>query len=252
MTTLLQKLPVNAALNTRSLLWLAAVGILVALLAGLTKVISDNPMASQDVRVMDWIVGWDLWGLTTYFEVVSFLTSTNAAFIYGPLGIIFLLLLGKTRPHPGNIYWYQALRANELFQALDGKQRKIALRSDPRRERRTEAVSVIGKKTGLHGIPLSEFSKDQKDLAWKVMTDVLAPFRKADVDECMNFIKAGGIDNLHMAYYKNMDIGEDGVWDVWQIEGPAMVWYFRGSPHVHTWVNIRQPEGHSTVRTARL
>ncbi len=154
--------------------------------------------------------------------------------------------------HPGNIYWYQALRANELFQALDGKQRKIALRSDPRRERRTETVKLIGKKTGLHGIPLSEFSKDQKDLAWKVMTDVLAPFRKADVDECMNFIKAGGIDNLHMAYYKNMDIGEDGVWDVWQIEGPAMVWYFRGSPHVHTWVNIRQPEGHSTVRTARL
>lgn len=29
--------------------------------------------------------------------------------------------------HPGNVYWYQAKRANELFQALDGKQRKVAL-----------------------------------------------------------------------------------------------------------------------------
>jgi hypothetical protein len=45
-----------------------------------------------------------------------------------------------------------------------------------------------------------------------------------------------------MAFYKNMDIGNDGVWDVWQIEGPNMLWYFRGAPHVHTWVNIREPE----------
>jgi ubiquinone/menaquinone biosynthesis C-methylase UbiE len=49
------------------------------------------------------------------------------------------------------------------------------------------------------------------------------------------------IDKLHMAFYKNMDIGQDGVWDVWQVEGPSMVWYFRGAPHVHTWVNIRAP-----------
>jgi hypothetical protein len=43
-----------------------------------------------------------------------------------------------------------------------------------------------------------------------------------------------------MAFYKNHDIGNDGVWDVWQIEGPAMLWYFRGEPHVHTWVHVRQ------------
>jgi hypothetical protein len=42
-----------------------------------------------------------------------------------------------------------------------------------------------------------------------------------------------------MSFYKNLDVGNDGIWDVWQLESPAMVWYFRGSPHVHTWVNIR-------------
>jgi hypothetical protein len=26
---------------------------------------------------------------------------------------------------------------------------------------------------------------------------------------------------------------------VWQVEGPSMVWYFRGKPHVHVWVHIR-------------
>ena len=97
MTTLIKKIPVKASLHIRSLFWLATVGVLAALLALLTTVIADNPMASQDVRVMDWIVGWDLRGVTTYFEVLSFLTGMNAAFIFGPLGIIFLLLMGKTR-----------------------------------------------------------------------------------------------------------------------------------------------------------
>jgi len=39
---------------------------------------------------------------------------------------------------------------------------------------------------------------------------------------------------------KHDDIGNDGVWDVCQIEGPAMLWDFRGAPHVHTWVHVRE------------
>ena len=91
-------------------------------------------------------------------------------------------------------------------------------------------------------LPVTELSADQKGLVRKVMADLLGPFRKADADEAMKLIEAAGFDNLHMAFYKNMDIGQDGVWDVWQIEGPSMVWYFRGAPHVHTWVNVREPE----------
>ena len=145
--------------------------------------------------------------------------------------------------HPGNIYWYQAKRANELFQALDGKQRKIALRDDPRKEQGTDTVKLRGTDKGLAGIPLSELSRDQKDLAMKVMADVLAPFRKTDATKAMKLVEDGGIDKLHMAFYSVMDIGNDGVWDLWQIEGPSMVWYFRGAPHVHTWVHIREPQG---------
>jgi len=98
MATLMRNIPVKGVIITRSLLWLAAVGILVALLALLTNAMSDNSIPSQDVTVSEWIVGWDLWGLTNFFDVVSFVTSSKAGFIYGPLGIIFLLLLGKTRP----------------------------------------------------------------------------------------------------------------------------------------------------------
>ncbi|MDB5911318.1 MAG: hypothetical protein JWP34_5435 [Massilia sp.] len=77
----------------------------------------------------------------------------------------------------------------------------------------------------------------------KVMDDLLAPFRTTDADKALALIEAGVMDNLHMTFYTGKyDIGNDGVWDVWQLEGPSMVWYFRGAPHVHTWVHIREPE----------
>ena len=142
--------------------------------------------------------------------------------------------------HPGNAYWYQAQRANELFKALDGRQRQVALLEHGRPERKEETVKLTGKQVGLDGIPLSDLTRDQKDLARKVMADLLAPFRKPDADEAMKLIEKNGFDHLHMAFYKSQDLGNDGVWDVWQIEGPAMVWYFRGEPHVHTWVHVRE------------
>jgi hypothetical protein len=43
------------------------------------------------------------------------------------------------------------------------------------------------------------------------MADLLAPFRKQDTDEAMKLVKANGFDNLHMAFYKNQDIGKDGA-----------------------------------------
>lgn len=138
--------------------------------------------------------------------------------------------------HEDNAYWYQARCANELFQALDGKQRKLALRDDPRPERATETVKLTGE---IPGVPCSELTSDQKELVRKTLADLLSPFRKADADETLALIESvGGIEKLHMAYYKNMDIGDDGVWDVWQVQGPNTLWYFRGSPHVHAWVNV--------------
>ena len=142
--------------------------------------------------------------------------------------------------HAGNAYWFQAKRPNELFQALDGKQRKTALLGKSRGEHGTKTVALTGKKSGLPGLRTADMSKDQQGLMRKVMADMLAPFRKKDVDESMKLIEKNGFENLHIAYYKDENIGKDEMWDVWQVEGPAMVWYFRGKPHVHTWLHVRE------------
>ena len=72
MATLIENKRVKAVITTRSLLWLVAVGILGALLAVLTIAVEDVPNRTQDIKSMNWamdgIVGWDLWGLTTFFD----------------------------------------------------------------------------------------------------------------------------------------------------------------------------------------
>lgn len=141
--------------------------------------------------------------------------------------------------HEGNVYWFQARRANEVFAALDGRQREKALINRTRKEDGENTVALTGKPRGLEGIPVADLSADQKELVRKVLADLLKPFRKVDADEAMKLIEKNGFDNLHMAFGKMGDIGNDGVWDNWQIEGPSMIWYFRGAPHVHCWVHVR-------------
>jgi hypothetical protein len=137
---------------------------------------------------------------------------------------------------PGNVFYYQTQKANEVFQALDGKQRASALVKQAPKE---DAVLVQGTSGHFPGLAVGELSRDQKDLVEKVIKVVLAPYREEDVDEAIAILKdGGGLDGLHMAFYESNDIGGDKEWDIWRLEGPTFVWHFRGAPHVHTYVNI--------------
>lgn len=97
MITIKQPIPIRDILGPSRLLWLASVAGLITLLALLTTAVINNPIPSQDVPVMESIVGWDLPGLGGFFDVVSFLTGVEAGLIYVPLILAALLLLGKTR-----------------------------------------------------------------------------------------------------------------------------------------------------------
>ena len=138
--------------------------------------------------------------------------------------------------HPGNVFWHQALEANKVYQMLDGKQRKLALVDNLPKE---EAVAFQGPSGKFPGIPVAELSADQKSLVQTVLGKLIEPYRQSDRDEALACIKAqGGVDKCSLPFYRDGDIGNDETWDCWRLEGPSFVWYFRGSPHVHVWVNV--------------
>jgi len=143
----------------------------------------------------------------------------------------------KEKGLPGNVFFYQTKKANEVFEALDGKQRKAALQSG--KAPTENAVLVQGSSGAFPGIAVGELSKDQKALVESVIKVILAPYRPEDVEEALAIQKdGGGLDALHMAFYEADDLGKDQVWDIWRIEGPSFVCHFRGAPHVHAYVNI--------------
>src|SRR5438309_1205081 len=96
---------------------------------------------------------------------------------------------------PGNVFYYQTLKANEVFGMLDGKQRKAALLDKAPRE---DDVKIRGPKANFPGIAVAELSADQKKLVEKVMHDLLAPYRAEDVKEAMGCLKTGGgMEKMH-------------------------------------------------------
>ena len=142
----------------------------------------------------------------------------------------------EEKDHPNNVFWPQALEANKVFEMLDGKQRKVALIDKLPRE---QAVGFRGMSNELPGIPVSDLASDQKAQVQKTLQKLIEPYRQSDRDEVVACLKAqGGLDKCSLAFYSDGDIGKDGVWDCWRLEGPSFVWYFRGTPHVHVWVNV--------------
>ncbi|MCA9175593.1 MAG: DUF3500 domain-containing protein [Planctomycetales bacterium] len=140
-----------------------------------------------------------------------------------------------------NIYHYQTKQANKVFGALNEDQRAKAMVEKAPRE---NAVELQGAKGQFTGVSVSTFSDDQKQLVKETIDVMLAPYRKEDRDEVHTMLEHnGGIEQLHMTYYRQGDLKNDKVWDIWRVEGPALVWHFRGAPHAHTYLNIGQKQG---------
>ena len=97
----------------------------------------------------------------------------------------------------------------------------------------------MGQRGNRLGIPITELSDDQHDHVKDVLKTLIEPFRTDDQNEVMKCLKSqGGLEKCNLAFFEQGNMGDDEVWDNWRLEGPSFVWHFRGSPHVHAWVNI--------------
>jgi len=138
--------------------------------------------------------------------------------------------------HTGNVFWEQAVAANGVFAMLDGRQRQLALVPKTPRE---NAIAFRRGGSEPEGLPVSELAADQRAELERVLGVLLEPYRTVDRDEVRGCLaRQGGVERCRLAFYGDGDLGDDGVWDNWRLEGPAFVWHFRGSPHVHVWVNV--------------
>jgi hypothetical protein len=141
----------------------------------------------------------------------------------------------EKKGHPGNIFWHQAVTANKLYTVLSGKQQEIALVA---RRPVEESIPFRGDEK-LPGLPLSELSADQRTGVQEILKSLVEPYRKEDREKiaaCLQ--KQGGLAQCSLTFYREGDIGNDGEWDNWRLEGPSFVWYYRGQPHVHIWIHI--------------
>ena len=146
----------------------------------------------------------------------------------------------ETKDHPGNAYWYQGKIFNEFVRELDGKQQGQALAKRSPRPEKPDAV-IRKRKVDFPGLAGAELSPDQQGLLLQTMGKMLGMFRSGDVSATLDTIsRQEMIPRLSISYYDGKyDIGSDRVWDTWQIEGPEMVWYFRGEPHIHSYFHVK-------------
>ncbi len=108
--------------------------------------------------------------------------------------------------------------------------------------------SVRFRDQGYPGLPVSDLTADQRALVQTVMRTVLSPYRREDADEAMDLLRRnGGLERIHLAFYRDAGESDNHRWHFWRLEGPGFVWNYRVLPHVHTFVNIalRAPQAQS-------
>lgn len=134
-----------------------------------------------------------------------------------------------------NVFYFQTQAVRSVFDSLSAQQRQTALvNGSP-----GEHMQSVQFRQQHPGLPASELTADQRQLVEQTMRTILSPYRQEDADEVMEIIRRnGGLQQLHLAFYRERNSNDDARWHFWRIEGPGFVWNYRVLPHVHTYVNI--------------
>ena len=144
---------------------------------------------------------------------------------------------GNERPGlPNNVYREQFVLARRLFQGMDAATQKRAMLE---RAPVQTGIELQGPRGVFPGVPIAHLDAGHQALARTLVERIVATYATDDVAYALACIKAnGGVDGMSLSYYAR---GEDGAIpeaQVFRLEGPGAVLYFRGYPHVHAFINI--------------
>jgi hypothetical protein len=137
---------------------------------------------------------------------------------------------------PGNLYRDQFLLAHRLFRSLDPARRQVALLEDAPVQ---TGIELQGRHGAFPGVAVAQLEAGQKEVARALVERILATYPPDDVAYARSCLQAnGGVDGLFLSYYQRGEDGEIPEGQVFRLEGPAAVLYFRGYPHVHAFINV--------------
>jgi len=100
-------------------------------------------------------------------------------------------------------------------------------------------IELQGPGGSFPGRPVAELTADGQELAKQLVERILSTYPAEDVKFAWECLEAnGGVKALSLSYYLHGVDGDIPEGQVFRLEGPAAVFYFRGYPHVHAFLNI--------------
>jgi len=137
---------------------------------------------------------------------------------------------------PGNLYRDQFMIGQRILSNLDNGRRKLALIEEAPVQTQIEHQ---GRRGTFPGIPVSELTSESKALTRDLVERIFSTYPPNDVAYARKCLSAnGGLDALHLSYYQHGEDGDIPDAQIFRLEGPAAVFYFRGYPHVHAFLNV--------------
>jgi hypothetical protein len=137
---------------------------------------------------------------------------------------------------PGNLYRFQFQTAQRLFETLDPEAKHLALR---RTSPNQTVIQLQGRTGSFDGVELSALSPESRTVARELIDGILSTYPEEDSAHAWACLDHnGGLEKLHLSYYQDSSPDGDRRYQNFRLEGPAAVFYFRGSPHVHAFINV--------------
>ena len=142
---------------------------------------------------------------------------------------------------PGNLYAFQLDIGHRLFTSMTADQRGRALL--PSAPIQTQ-IELRDADEPIPGVAVSTLGAASRAIASELVEGVLSTYPDDDVAFARRCIdENGGVAGMFASFYRDGEVGGSGVHQIFRLEGPSSVLYFRGAPHVHAFVNVAMRAG---------